>query len=280
MVTATVGQLLELPLVETDVHVPVVCPVAPSPRTRIDRVGRLAPVTRPRRERRIRPVRGQGVSPVVRRLVEGKPFVAPEGNASAGYHRVKRAMDVVGALALLMIFGPVMAAIYAILWITTGGRPIFAQTRVGHLGRPFRMYKFRTMRLDADRIRNEIENEQSGPVFKNRCDPRITRIGRWLRKTSLDETPQLINVLRGEMALVGPRPPVPSEVVEYKPWQRRRLAVKPGLTCLWQVSGRCEIDFERWVRLDIWYVTNQTLLTDLQLLVRTPLSVLSCRGAY
>ena len=142
------------------------------------------------------------------------------------------------------------------------------------------MFKFRTMRLDAEKIQVDVKNEQDGPVFKNRCDPRITRIGRFLRKTSLDELPQLFNVLAGDMALVGPRPPVIKEVVRYEAWQLRRLAVKPGLTCLWQVSGRCEIGFTDWVRMDIWYLRNQNVLTDLMLLIKTPLSVLSGRGAY
>ena len=230
--------------------------------------------------RRIRPVVSADVSRVAESLLAGREFVPAEGNRSALYQGVKRTMDVAGALVLLAMLAPVMATIYAVLYITTGGRPIFCQTRVGHRGRPFTMYKFRTMRHDAEQIKNQIDNEQTGPVFKNRRDPRITTIGRLLRKTSLDETPQLFNVLLGEMALVGPRPPIAREVAEYKPWQRRRLAVKPGLTCLWQVSGRCEIEFEDWVRLDIWYVTNQTLWTDLNLLLRTPISVITGRGAY
>ena len=125
-----------------------------------------------------------------------------------------------------------------------------------------------------------VQNQQQGPIFKNRHDPRITRIGRFLRRTSIDEMPQLFNVLRGQMSLVGPRPPLAKEVALYKAWQRRRLAVRPGLTCLWQVSGRSDIGFEHWVRLDLWYLRHQSLSTDLKLLVRTPLCVLSCRGAY
>jgi lipopolysaccharide/colanic/teichoic acid biosynthesis glycosyltransferase len=164
--------------------------------------------------------------------------------------------------------------------VTTKGRPIFVQERIGYCGRRFRMYKFRSMRLDAAKIQYLVTNEQAGPVFKNRRDPRITRIGRFIRSTSIDELPQLFNVLKGDMALVGPRPPIASEVLNYAPWQRRRLAIKPGLTCLWQVSGRCEIGFEDWVRMDLWYARNQNIWTDLQLLWKTPLSVLSRRGAY
>ena len=244
--------------------------------------GRTEPCRRaaPRRVRRIRPVVASAVSPAVRQLAAGREFVAPEGNAAARYQRAKRGIDVLGALALLSLLGPIMLVIYAVLWVTTGGRPLYRQVRIGYRGRPFTMLKFRTMRIDADRVQHTVSNEKDGPVFKNRRDPRITRIGRWLRKTSLDETPQLVNVLRGEMSLVGPRPPIGQEVAKYQPWQRRRLAVKPGLTCLWQVSGRSEVDFENWVRMDLWYVLNQTLWNDLVLLFRTPLSVLTCRGAY
>jgi lipopolysaccharide/colanic/teichoic acid biosynthesis glycosyltransferase len=142
------------------------------------------------------------------------------------------------------------------------------------------MFKFRTMVLDAAKLQHLVKNEQNGPVFKNRRDPRITRVGRFLRSTSIDEMPQLINVLLGDMSLVGPRPPVPAEVARYKARQRRRLSVKPGLTCLWQVSGRCEIGFDQWVDMDLWYVNRQGFWTDLKLLVKTPLSVLSRRGAY
>ena len=213
-------------------------------------------------------------------LQRPQPVVRPEGNRAAGFLIAKRTIDVAGALGLLVLLGPIMAVVFLVLLVTTRGRPIFCQRRIGYLGRPFPMLKFRTMVPDADHQQHEVANEQDGPVFKNRRDPRITRIGAWLRRTSLDETPQLFNVLLGQMSLVGPRPPVHDEVVQYEPWQRRRLAVKPGLTCLWQVSGRCEIGFDDWVRMDLWYLERQSLRTDLMLLVRTPLSVLSGRGAY
>src|SRR4029079_16589748 len=141
------------------------------------------------------------------------------------------------------------------------------------------MLKFRTMHLNAAQMQVEVQNEKDGPIFKNRRDPRITRRGRILRKTSIDETPQLFNVLAGHMALVGPRPPVEKEVRKYQLWQFGRWAVMPGLTCLWQVSGRSEIGFEEWVRMDLWYSRNQNLQTDLDLLVRTPVSVISGKGA-
>ena len=179
-----------------------------------------------------------------------------------------------------MVLSPILGATYAVLLWTTRGKPIFRQERLGYRGRPFTLYKFRTMTLDAAGRQHEVTNEQHGPVFKNRRDPRVTRLGRFLRSTSIDEMPQLLNVLLGQMSLVGPRPPLAREVAQYAPWQRRRLAVKPGLTCLWQVSGRCEIGFRQWVHMDLWYVRNQSLWNDLKLLARTPGSVLSRRGAY
>jgi len=186
-----------------------------------------------------------------------------------------------GSLVLLVLLSPVLLITLLVLTITTKGRPIFVQQRVGHLGRRFRMLKFRTMRLDADRLRDMVENEhKDGPVFKNRLDWRTTRVGKFLRRTSIDELPQLLNVLVGQMSLVGPRPPLPREVAEYRTWHLRRLAVLPGLTCLWQVSGRSEIGFHDWMCMDIWYVTNQSLWIDLKMLLLTPRSVVTCRGAY
>lgn len=220
------------------------------------------------------------ISLVEKNLAAGMPLVKAEGKHDISYRFFKRCADIAGALVLLTLFGPAMLAVWLLLLLTTKGHPIFVQERVGYLGRRFRMYKFRTMRLDAHRLQHLIQNEQDGPVFKNRQDPRITKLGRLLRVTSLDETPQIFNVLFGHMSLVGPRPPVVGEVIRYEAWQRRRLAIKPGLTCLWQVSGRCEIGFEDWVRMDIWYARNQSVWTDISLLVRTPWSVLTGRGAY
>jgi len=239
------------------------------------------PPESPRRSpRRIRKAPDRVVSRIDVRLAAGREIVRPDGNRSRWYLGAKRALDVLGAAALLLLFSPIMLTAYLVLWLTTRGRPIFCQERLGLGGRPFTMYKFRTMQPDAIRRQHAVKNEHEGPIFKNRRDPRITRLGRFLRSTSIDEMPQLVNVLLGQMALVGPRPPLRTEVAQYKPWQRRRLTVKPGLTCLWQVSGRSEIGFEQWVRMDLWYVSNQGLWTDLGLLARTPCSVLSRRGAY
>jgi lipopolysaccharide/colanic/teichoic acid biosynthesis glycosyltransferase len=242
-------------------------------------------VTAPARRRLTLPVRQRqprrtNPAEVLDQIESGRPIVAPQGNGSLAYQATKRALDIVGALGLLVLLSPILLTTLIVLKITTKGRPLFCQRRVGLQGKLFPMLKFRTMRLDAAKIQHTIRNEQAGPIFKNRRDPRITRIGRLLRKTSIDEMPQLLNVLVGHMSLVGPRPPIAEEVAKYELWQRRRLSVRPGLTCLWQVSGRSDIGFEDWVRMDIWYVNNQRLWTDLTLLVKTPLSVITCRGAY
>lgn len=206
--------------------------------------------------------------------------LAPGGNRSAAFVIAKRLVDVVGAAALIVLLSPIMLVTWAVLMVTTKGNPIFAQERIGFLGRPFRMYKFRTMELNAIAKQQFVQNDKDGPIFKSFRDPRITRVGRVLRSFSIDETPQLLNVLLGQMSLVGPRPALTNEVRQYEPWQRQRLAVKPGLTCLWQVSGRSEIGFEQWMRMDVWYLENQSLWTDLKLIALTPYSVLSRRGAY
>lgn len=218
---------------------------------------------------------------VLARWVESnRQLVYPEGNERLIYRVLKRGLDIIGAVVAIILFSPVMLTVWAILMVTTKGKPIFVQERIGYCGVKFPMYKFRSMVVDATKVQHLVVNEQEGPVFKNRRDPRITRVGRFIRSTSIDELPQLFNVLKGDMALVGPRPPIASEVMNYEPWQRRRLAIRPGLTCLWQVSGRNEIGFEDWVRMDLWYAKHQNIKTDLRLLWKTPLSVLSRRGAY
>ena len=216
---------------------------------------------------------------ILKAVPAGK-FVVAQGNQASFYSVAKRAMDLAGATVLLVAFSPVILVTLAILLVTTKGKPFFAQERVGKSGKRFLMLKFRTMRLDAEQMQFKIANEQEGPVFKARRDPRITAVGRFLRKSSIDEMPQLLNVLVGQMSLVGPRPPIAKEVADYQIWQRSRLSVKPGLTCLWQVSGRNEVAFDDWVRMDLWYVKNQSLWTDIKLLLMTPYSVLTCRGAY
>jgi lipopolysaccharide/colanic/teichoic acid biosynthesis glycosyltransferase len=196
------------------------------------------------------------------------------------YQIGKRLLDLSGAGVLLVLLSPILLVTLVILTITTRGKAIFRQIRIGDCGRKFTLYKFRTMVLNAEGVQAQVQNEKDGPVFKNRRDPRITRIGAFLRKFSIDELPQLFNVLAGHMSLVGPRPPIESEVQKYENWQLRRLAVKPGLTCLWQVSGRCEVGFLQWVRMDLWYIDRQSLVLDLVLLAKTPWCVLTGRGAY
>ncbi len=215
--------------------------------------------------------------------LDGLPLLAfstaPSGVlAMAG----KRLMDVVFSCALLMLGLPIVLAIAIALKLTSGGKVLFRQTRCGLNGQPFTLYKFRTMVADAEQRRRELQhlNELDGPVFKVDKDPRVTgRLARFLRKFSLDELPQLLNVLRGDMSLVGPRPPIPEEVAQYQPWQRRRLSMKPGLTCLWQISGRNQVDFDRWIELDLEYIDSWSPLLDLKILARTIPVVLSGRGA-
>ena len=165
--------------------------------------------------------------------------------------------------------------------LTSPGSILFRQQRCGLNGRLFDMYKFRSMVDDAEHHRFELDalNEMDGPVFKSSYDPRITRVGKFIRRFSIDEFPQFYNVLRGDMSLVGPRPPLPQEVARYERWQRRRLSMKPGMTCLWQISGRNEVSFEDWMKLDLTYIDNWSLLLDLKILLKTVPVVLLGRGA-
>jgi exopolysaccharide biosynthesis polyprenyl glycosylphosphotransferase len=193
----------------------------------------------------------------------------------------KRAFDLCVSTVVMLILSPVLAAVAIAIRLDSRGPVFFKQRRVGLQGRTFEIYKFRSMYVDAEARLESLRahNEMSGPVFKMRDDPRITRVGRFIRKTSLDEFPQFWNVLRGEMSIVGPRPPLPAEVRQYKRWQRRRLSVKPGITCVWQISGRNNIDFERWMELDLEYIDQWSLWNDLQICLKTIPAVLGSRGA-
>lgn len=205
------------------------------------------------------------------------------GRAWQWERRVKRALDVVLSAVGLIVLAPLMALIALAVRLSSPG-PILYEWRVlGERGRPFVGYKFRTMVTDADAQKPAIlpHNEMKGPVFKMRADPRVTRVGRFLRRYSLDELPQLWSVLVGDMSLVGPRPVYPQEFAGFAPEHRSKLAVTPGITCLWQVSGRSEItDFERWIALDLEYIRRWSLWLDLEILLRTLPAVLSGRGAY
>ena len=194
----------------------------------------------------------------------------------------KRLFDIALSGISLVALAPLLACIAAMIRITSPGPVLFEQTRCGLGGRRFTLYKFRSMINNAEQMRAELHqlNELDGPVFKISDDPRITPVGRWLRRFSLDELPQLWNVLRGEMSFVGPRPAVPEEVDQYEDWQRRRLRMRPGLTCTWVLEGRNHVDFNRWMQLDLTYIDNWSLWLDVKIFLRTIPIVLSGRGAY
>jgi exopolysaccharide biosynthesis polyprenyl glycosylphosphotransferase len=195
---------------------------------------------------------------------------------------LKRLLDLLLASLGLLATLPIWLVIVVAIKRDSPGPAIFVQERVGVQGRRFRFYKFRSMYVDAEHRLAELQanNEVSGPVFKMRSDPRVTKVGGLLRRTSLDELPQLLNVLKGEMSLVGPRPPLPKEVEEYRPSDAIRLSVKPGLTCLWQISGRSTVGFDEWMEFDRDYVRRMSLQLDVSILMRTVWAVVSCRGAY
>jgi exopolysaccharide biosynthesis polyprenyl glycosylphosphotransferase len=194
----------------------------------------------------------------------------------------KRTTDVVGAFIGLLVLAPVMLAVAIAVLVDSPGGPLFRQTRVGLGGRSFTCWKFRSMRADADKIREELleHNEATGLIFKMKDDPRITRCGRVIRKTSLDELPQLWNVLRGDMSLVGPRPPLVSEVVQYEEHHLGRLTVTPGITGLWQVTSRNRHDFEEMVQLDVEYAKRMSFWFDITIYLRTISTVLKGSGSY
>jgi exopolysaccharide biosynthesis polyprenyl glycosylphosphotransferase len=219
------------------------------------------------------------------RPVDGLPMLHVEHPRLKGSTRVvKEVFDRVGALLLLIAATPLLAIIVALVLLTPGGRgpAIFRQERVGKNGRPFVLYKFRTMAVDAEAWLADLRqlNESDGQLFKIRDDPRVTPVGRWLRRFSLDEIPQLVNVVKGDMSLVGPRPPLAGEVAGYPADMLRRLVVKPGLTGLWQVSGRADLSWEESIRLDLTYVENWSLAMDLAILARTLTAVVRSSGAY
>jgi exopolysaccharide biosynthesis polyprenyl glycosylphosphotransferase len=222
---------------------------------------------------RARPAAGQAVSDgyIHYVSVEAKPAQLA----------LKRLFDIVASAAAMWVLLPLLGSVALIIKLTSRGPVLFKQQRVGLHGKPFNMLKFRSMVVNAEELKAKLakQNEMSGPVFKMKNDPRVTRIGRFIRKYSIDELPQLINVLRGDMSVVGPRPPVPPEVAKYEAWQRRRLSVRPGLTCIWQVSGRNQISFEEWMYLDMQYIDHWSLKNDINLILKTVPVVLTGRGA-
>ncbi|WP_308000837.1 sugar transferase [uncultured Clostridium sp.] len=197
------------------------------------------------------------------------------------YEVIKRIIDIVASFTGLIVLSPLMLVVSILIKLESKGEVIFKQKRVGLNGKEFYMYKFRSMVINAEELKAELEsqNEMSGPMFKIKDDPRITKIGKFIRKTSIDELPQLINVIKGDMSLVGPRPSLPKEVEEFETWMRERLEVKPGLTCIWQVSGRNNIDFEDWMKLDIKYVRERSFKLDIKLILKTVLVLFGDKNA-
>jgi len=194
----------------------------------------------------------------------------------------KRLFDIVISCLGLIILFPFFIIVAAAVKLNSKGPIMFVQNRTGKDGKEFRFYKFRSMVHEAENLKDKVRSlsEVEGPIFKIKKDPRITKLGRFLRKSSIDELPQLFNVLKGDMSLVGPRPPLPDEVTQYTPHQFQRLSVPPGITCLWQVSGRSEVSFYEWIELDIYYIEHRSFLLDLKILIRTIPVVLSGEGAY
>lgn len=188
-----------------------------------------------------------------------------------GYLVAKRIVDVIASLLGICLLLPVAIIVAILIRLDSKGNVVFSQKRIGLNGKTFNMYKFRSMVVNAEELKEKLkkQNEMSGPMFKMKDDPRVTKIGKFIRKTSIDELPQLMNVLKGDMSLVGPRPSLPKEVSQFEPWMKERLLVKPGLTCYWQVSGRNDIDFVDWMKLDIKYVRERSLLVDLKLIFKT-----------
>jgi len=217
------------------------------------------------------------------RVAVTKDTLAP-GPPQAGWQlAAKRCLDALTSAGLLLVMSPALAAIALAIRFGDGGPALYRWPVVGQGGRYFFGYKFRTMVVNADQMKQQLmaRNETGGPMFKIRDDPRITPVGRLLREYSLDELPQLWSVLKGDMSLVGPRPPLQSEYVEFTDWQKQKLAVKPGITCLWQISGRSEIrDFDEWVRLDLEYIQRWSIWLDLRILLQTIPTVVLGRGAW
>lgn len=198
------------------------------------------------------------------------------------YHFVKRLCDITLSLAALIILFPLFLMIALVIKLEDGGNVIYVQERTGHHGKAFRMYKFRSMCQNAEKIHKELldKNELDGPAFKMKDDPRVTRVGRFIRRTSIDELPQLINIIKGEMSIVGPRPLPTYEAKQCNEYQNQRLLVKPGLTCYWQCCGRNDIPFDEWIEMDLRYIREAGILTDLKLIFMTVGAVIRSDGAY
>jgi lipopolysaccharide/colanic/teichoic acid biosynthesis glycosyltransferase len=197
--------------------------------------------------------------------------IAHEYDKNIGYFGIKRVIDIIGALCGIILMGPLMITVAICIKIGSKGPAFFVQNRVGQDGAGFRMYKFRSMCSDAECLLDNLleKNEMTGPMFKIKEDPRVTKIGRFIRRTSIDELPQLFNILRGEMSIVGPRPSLPKEVAQFTSYQKLRLIARPGLTCYWQVRGRSDVGFEDWMEMDVEYLGDRSTMVDIGLIFRT-----------
>ena len=198
------------------------------------------------------------------------------------YEAIKRLIDIICSFVGILVLSPLFIIIAIIIKFTSKGPVFFSQKRVGRNGKEFDMYKFRSMVVNAEELKEKLaaQNEMSGPMFKMKDDPRVTKVGKFIRKTSIDELPQLWNILKGDMSLVGPRPSLPKEVAQFEDWMYKRLEVKPGLTCYWQVSGRNNIDFEDWMKLDIRYVEEKNLWIDIKLICKTVFVLFGDKNAH
>lgn len=198
------------------------------------------------------------------------------------YEAIKRLIDIICSFVGILVLSPLFIIIAIIIKFTSKGPVFFSQKRVGRNGKEFDMYKFRSMVVNAEELKEKLaaQNEMSGPMFKMKDDPRVTKVGKFIRKTSIDELPQLWNILKGDMSLVGPRPSLPKEVAQFDEWMYKRLEVKPGLTCYWQVSGRNNIDFEDWMKLDVRYVEEKNLWIDIKLICKTVFVLFGDKNAH
>ena len=197
------------------------------------------------------------------------------------YEKIKRFFDICLSTAALVVLSPLLLVIAILIYLEDKGPVIYRQTRIGKDGRAFKLYKFRSMCVDADERLRDLQklNERDGPVFKIRDDPRVTKVGKFIRKTCIDELPQLVNIIKGDMSIVGPRPPLPNEVEQYNSYQKQRLLVVPGLTCYWQIQKGEETTFDEWVELDLKYIKERSILLDFRLILLTFKVILSGKGA-
>jgi len=207
--------------------------------------------------------------------------IVNEYKKSMGYFIIKKIIDVIGALCGIILLSPVMIVVAIWIKLDSKGPVFFGQNRVGQDGKAFKMYKFRSMCTNAECLLDDLKskNEMSGPMFKMKADPRITKIGRFIRNTSIDELPQLFNILNGEMSIVGPRPSLPKEVAQFTSFQKQRLIAKPGLTCYWQVRGRSDVSFEEWMEMDIEYLAHRSIFVDIGLIFKTVGVLFGDKGA-